>query len=192
LEYRFIVNNQQAYLAASDAGFPIAVFNDKGIINTFGRMIDYGNPTQNIIRNNRFLCALNNDYLVAIPDSYPVLEIYDYKGNLVGEQSIADYQPILERQYFIEQQAPEGDNVYYRLFRDVYYDRESSTLHLLCIGGKETPICNQIISFEFKKDRFEPLGLINLPGVWYASICISDNKILAYETRDDILQFFKY
>lgn len=192
LEYRFFVEKDHAYIAASDAGIPIAAFNPSGTFKALGRKIDFGNPTQTLIRNNRFLLKLNDNHFLAIPDSYALLEVYDSSGQFVAEQPIADQKPVLDRQFFIDQQGPESDNVYYRLFRDIYFDSGNNTLYLLCISGKESPICNQILAYKFQGQSFDYLGTILLPGRWYSSVFVDGSRILAYETRDDLLQLFEF
>ncbi|MFZ2906544.1 MAG: hypothetical protein WAZ98_10110 [Cyclobacteriaceae bacterium] len=190
-EYRFFLSDLGIVASASEAGAPISVFDSSGTsIKKWGESFEFNNSFQNRIRNYRFLFSGDENQILSVSDNMPFIETYSFDGKLMSKTSIKDAEPIKERNYFIEQQNDNAENTYYRIFRDSYYD--DGKLYLLCISGKEEPVCNQILEYSIKVDRVDYIRTISLPGAWYSSICVYNNLLLAFETTKDEVELYEF
>lgn len=189
IEHRFFSRDFKITTSASENGIPVCTFDTSSTVrSTLGRVYEFNNAFQNKIRNYRYVFGYG-EKIIAVSDNVAAVEVYSRAGDLIRTTEIQEAEPIKDRQYFIDEKGTREENSYYRIFRDVYYD--GNKLYLLCIGGREDPVCRQVLVYSMgQNDMLSYDYTINLPGEWYASICAAANRLLAFETTKDELQLY--
>ncbi|MEM0354786.1 MAG: 6-bladed beta-propeller [Thermoplasmata archaeon] len=185
---RFFYHKGLFYLSAPVTGSPIILQAEDGVlIDSIGIQIKNENDPRDFLNNGRFLFLTDDDFILSICVSYPLIEFYKLNGERESVKSL-NIKPIIDRKKYIEQQ-PMDDDAYYWYFRDCYLHK--NFLLLLLISGKEEPVCNAIAVFEIQnKNDLNFKGLLKLPGVWYSTIGLTNDLLLAFETTRNTLELY--
>ncbi|MBI1768821.1 MAG: hypothetical protein HY015_02315 [Bacteroidetes bacterium] len=193
LDFRFFVTDKRIFLSTPETGKTISSFDRSGILREqVGDVTEYAShdPFDTAIRNIKWLFSTGNR-MISVSDVSPEIQALDFSGQVIYKHKINENQSIDERTKFISKQ-PVQEHVTYSYFRDVYLSNDK--LYLLCITGKEKGAlnANTVLIFDLIDDK-PPVfrNEIQLPGRWYASICVNDKHILAFESTKNELQLIK-
>lgn len=163
-----------------------SVFDSNGIVSfdinsydtkRFGKIKQFETPKQTQIRNNKHLFSDNN-YLIAVSDNLPIIERYDFNGNLL---EIFDYSnhPITKRRINTIHDLQKDPNGYSLLLQDAFYFENK--LYLLLYSNSESKIsCNDILIIANVNANMLIQGTYHLSQLWYQSVCVSDGFLYAF------------
>lgn len=128
-------------------------------------------------RNNRHLLK-GDDCLYAVCPSFPVIEKYDLHTNellMSCDLSGVDYvKDILS--YVKDNNSPSSYHIY---FSDAYFYK--NRLYILCANWNPKYEVNKILVLD---EDMSPMGVYQLPGIYYSSFCVDDEFIYAANRKD--------
>jgi len=143
----------------------------------YGKLKQFETPKQTRIRNNKHLFSDNNS-LFAVSDNLPIIERYDFNGNL---RDTFDYSkhPIIKRRLNAIHELKKNPNGYSLLLQDAFYFENK--LYLLLYSNLENKIsCNDILIIANVNANMLIQGTYHLSQNWYQSICVSDGFLYAF------------
>lgn len=171
--------------------YPIAIINRaKNEVKNFGARIQYSNEMDDMI-NNRFHVHKTPSSIVSISTSNPVIGIYDLSGEKRGDIALPENlvkSRLAYRQSEIKKD-PEKRHFEYILNYDTYIYKDELYV-LICENTKEDGfICNKIAVFSNIDSAPTFKTIVQLPGEVYETFCVNGEKIVAYETTTNTIQF---
>ncbi len=188
----FSVDASGNFFTASPSNeFPIAIINRaKNEVKNFGARIQYSNEMDDMI-NNRFHVHKTPSSIVSISTSNPVISIYDLSGEKRGDIALPENlvkSRLAYRQSEIKKD-PEKRHFEYILNYDTYIYKDELYV-LICENTKEDGfICNKIAVFSNIDSAPTFKTIVQLPGEVYETFCVNGEKIVAYETTTNTIQF---
>lgn len=172
--------------------YPIAIINrtNNEMVKNYGARIQYSNEMDDMI-NNRFHVHKTPSSIVSISTSNPVISIYDLSGEKRGDIALPENlvkSRLAYRQSEIKKD-PEKRHFEYILNYDTYIYKDELYV-LICENTKEDGfICNKIAVFSNIDSAPTFKTIVQLPGEVYETFCVNGEKIVAYETTTNTIQF---
>ena len=151
--YKFSVDdNGYVYYTDITNNYPITQLDQTGrVIREFGEFQPYENEDHKRALNNRNLVVTEENELLSIWTSVPIIKKFNQEGNLIDELDLSDFfQFRTNRKLELIKTNPQYK---YRLafayYNDVYYSDKK--LYLLFIGDYEVPNSNQVLVIDTSK-----------------------------------------
>ena len=150
-------------------------------ILSFGDLKPYRTPRETRIKNGRHIQVMGNR-IVAVSVCRPEMEIYNLSGVKVGAYNYGEIPLVRAFMQYVDRQPKEEDS-YDRLASDIYASGNKIFILTLSIGKEGNRHCNTIIEFELADDHIVPVQILDLGNGWFGPICVSNDKVLAYDQR---------
>ncbi|WP_339698553.1 hypothetical protein [uncultured Roseivirga sp.] len=192
--YKFSVDdNGYVYYTDITNNYPITQLDQTGrVIREFGEFQPYENEDHKRALNNRNLVVTEENELLSIWTSVPIIKKFNQEGNLIDELDLSDFfQFRTNRKLELIKTNPQYK---YRLafayYNDVYYSDKK--LYLLFIGDYEVPNSNQVLVIDTSKKRMQIQKVLNLhlPEAYFKEITISGSKLWAFDKAGaEIIEF---
>jgi len=189
--HRFFEYNGCLFYNPSVSKYSICKYNFKTKKNEmFGRIEKYETEKETRIKNHRHLLRYDNR-IIAIPDCKPIIEVYDFKGNLVNIVDFSHVEPVAKMLKFI-QGTEQKENSYYGFNEDVVIYKSSLYILILTSGVDNIPKSNTILKFNIEGDNFEPSCLYDLGNGYFNTINVSKQGIETYNVILNQLKRYHY
>ncbi len=159
-------------------------------IHWFGSLKKFKTQKETRIKNKRHLHTMG-DRIISIPDCQSKIEIYNMRGEILLDYEFRNIDLVNKLLLFTEKQGNEI-NSYYQLFPDSYVYGNKIFILTLSVGKNDKLQCNKIIQFEEIDNRILPKKIFQLGNGWFSSICVTDEKILAYNQTASELILYDY
>jgi len=147
----------------------------------FGDLKPYRTPRETRIKNGRHIQVMGNR-IVAVSVCRPEMEIYNLSGQKMGAYNYGEIPLVRAFMQYVDRQ-PKEENSYDQLASDVYASGNKIFVLTLSIGKEGNRHLNKIIEFELADDHIVPVQILDLGNGWFGSICVSKDKVLAYDER---------
>ncbi len=172
--------------------------NNKNVIRHIGENFNQpGSPIQIRRQNVKDIFVINNSLIVSIGSYFPLIEIYDFNGNLLSSQILRD-SPIYEKLNHVREVEKTEPNTLIELFLDLCLD--NTDLYLLLYNlppsKREKQRCflvkYSLESLKFKLNKIYELKNDESSSGTFTNFCIIDHaSILAYESFSGKFHYFK-
>lgn len=183
--YKFAVNDSNEFFFTNileDEGI-IQIGSDERIINRFGDYFPYENEGHKRAINNRNLIVTENNNLIAVWTSKPIIDKYDPNGNLIQRLDLSNFYAFRTKRHeeLLEQNPAYKYRLAFAYNNDVYYTNKK--LYLLFIGDYEVPNSNQILVIDNSSEAMKPdvSYNLNLEGAFFKEIAVNGNRLWAYD-----------
>jgi hypothetical protein len=176
--FRFFFKGKYIYFTSvSDSNCIVSIDINTNSFSRYGRLIKFKSAKQTKIRNSRHV-FYNNNNLIAVSDNLPIIERYDFNGDIKEIFNYSNVSVVKNRIKTINSQK-QYDNGYDCLLQDAYY--ENNRLYLLIYTNADNAIfCNKVLVIDTSKEKMVIQSLYSLGTGWFKSICISDGCIYAF------------
>lgn len=184
--------NESFYLQSLDGEFPIIKFNANGeLSNQFGKWLSYDSEAHKRIINTRHLHVNDNDELINIYTSAPLIELWSDEEDLMSTLDLADILDFRVEYYnrLIEENPDLKERLAFTYFEDTY--PVGNKIYILYIGDIETKISNDILVINTNSGlSIEKIIHLDVPGAFFKEIAIVDETIYAYDKDKALLYKF--
>lgn len=176
--YKFFFNENRLFLASVSSGHSICSFDVSTFsVKQFGDLVKFDTDKHTRIRNFRHLFG-TDDYLLAVSDNMPVIEIYDYSGAKLEMFNYSEVS-LVRKRLEVFRRENEDPNGYGLLVQDASF--EDGKLFLLLYTNKGNRIsCNDVLVIDLSEKHMDIKQLLNLGESWYQSICASNGYLYAF------------
>lgn len=189
----FAVDALGNFFAASPLNeFPLAMVNraSNEMVKSFGSRITHSYEDDDFI-NNRFHIHKSDSFLISISTTNPIINVYDLFGIQRDEVEIPA-NLVKSRISFKQKEIsknPEKKRFEYILNYDTYIYNDELYI-LICENIEESGFtCNKIAVFGSINSVLKLKTIIQLPGKVYEAFCLNSEKIVAYESITNTVQF---
>lgn len=156
-----------------------------------GNVVEEESAKRTKLTNHKHL-FLNDGILYAVSECYPYIDSYRAEtGEWLKRIDLSDIPVMQSNLSFIESQ-PVEQNSYYALIGEGYMHNDA--LYLLCptLGDNETFRDNTLLKIDISGGDMKPVGICELPGRCYSSICVSDKYLYAvYRYQDCAIEKYE-
>jgi hypothetical protein len=194
--YRFVVDHSHnIYITSPDDITPILKINKKGeVVDKLGQHHDFDN-SQNFVRNFRHLLLNEQNQLISVSVTEPIIEIIDLDNTAnLFRIELHHHKNLNNRLNFIQNQynkQPDSRTTY-TLFQDVYYSEGHLYLLYMDNPSEDTFNCNKIMKLKLAENNLKPISVFSIgnDNSMFQSFCINNKSIYAFETNSAEIQKF--
>ncbi len=191
-DMRFCVRNDTIFLSNSfDESTSICGFSFKtSYFNTFGDIVNYPTQKEIQVKNRRHLHSYK-DYIIAIPDCHPVVEIYSLLGeklNVIRFDNISSINKMIK---YVEGKKAKT-NSYLQFIPDSYIYENNLFILFMSIMENGKKECNKILQLKINDTQLCPIQIFDLGKGWFGPICVNKDGILAFDQISKTLKKFSY
>lgn len=188
---RFSVHNNEIYFSSFYSPFSISKYDYMlDSAQFFGRSKEYRTPKERRIKNHRHIHIFNNR-IVAIPDCQAFVELYSLNGEFINSFDLSNISPIKEMLEYIGKNNY-AENSYFQFFSDSYVFDNNVFILITTVEKNDKKFTNNILQLEIINDEIRPVQILNLGNGWFDAICVSENKILAFNCSTAELVRYAY
>ncbi|QTD38778.1 6-bladed beta-propeller [Polaribacter batillariae] len=176
-EKKFVKSNNYFYLSNVNSHGSISRYNSYNKnIKQFGLIEKYRTEKETRIKNGKYILKYQ-DFIIAVSDNKPKLEMYNMTGDFVLEFDYRSIKSVSNTMDYIEKQKQE-ENSYYEFVSDAYLF--SDKLYLLTLFYNQNKMfSNKVLEIEINNTAFRASRLLDLGNDWFESICITKGTLLA-------------
>ncbi|MCG8307103.1 MAG: 6-bladed beta-propeller [Cytophagales bacterium] len=186
--YRFFTYESDIYFAIANESFSICKYNllSDSVFN-FGEVKQFRTPKETRIKNHRHLLKYR-DFLIAVPNCQPVIEMYGLDGELLDQFDLSDIHLVNDLLVYVKSQEL-AENSYVVFFSDAYIYKDRLLIQILTIGGNNKPSNNKILELKVTPSDIQPQRILNLGKGWFEPICVTENHIVAFKSNMELVRF---
>ncbi len=184
----------QFYFSSFVSERPIVKIDSSSVIlNEFGENLPFKDEKHKRALNNRNLIATENNQLLSIWVSRPIIERYTSDGKLLEKFDLSEFFQFRKKK--IQQLISDDPSLEYRMsfkyFNDILYDNHR--IYLLYLGNYEIPISNQILVIKNEDKGLEVEKKIDLQmeGAFFKQISIINNTLITYDAAGSEIVLFE-
>lgn len=188
----FSICNHQIFISyTTDSSsiiiIPLTDSLSKGKLDYMGMLKKSKYASQTMLQNNRYLFPQEENILISVLESSPIIEMYNIKEkSLIANIEYTDIPLIKTNMEFINSQIID-DHSYYTIVEDA--DIQDNDLFLLVANlGKHYKV-NKILRFK-AKPSYSISDIYELPGNIYDKICITKENIIAFNVKSNTIEKF--
>jgi len=185
LRARFIYKDS-IFIGSAEKDSSLVIFDLKSNKSTkFGERYEFGSETRNRIRNYSKNIFSYGDNIISISDNQPLIERYDYEGNIIEKYDYSDIPLVKEILNEIEK-VTYAENSYFVTVTDcnIFENR----LFLLLSSTVGEYHCNTLLEFEIN-EKTELCNIYKLPDKVYTSIAYDGANLFSYSYKGEIQRF---
>ena len=185
----FIHRGGLFYTSVPKSGYSILEFDGGGVITSqFGDLFKDNEQELPSLQNSRVLLRTDDDKILSIADTRPIVEEFDLNGKLLFSTDLESEFQIRKNLEFIKKnESVSGE--FYTLYRDAFYSKGSVFLLCNVIGEEES--ANVVLKCLVTTNGLEVKQRWKLPGRWYWCLAVEGNNLFAYEASLSQIQKFK-
>ena len=190
--HEFAVDNQNHVYVTSPQEAPILKLNELGKVEGKLGVFYEHNGRQKFLRNFRNILFTNNNRLVSVSVSEPLIELISLSGKIISRLDLNNTKNLSRRLNFINKEYNKGAKSLYHLFQDVCINNDNLfTLYIENLKDGNI-ICNKVLKIKIEEDKLTAVKVFELDKntPWYSSIYVNDSGIWAFAIKSASLQKF--
>ncbi len=165
---------------------------DMKLAKRYGTMVPYENYGHKRALNTKYILAKDNEEILSIWSSSPVIDRYSKDGRLLETLEMKDFfQFRIDR---MEEMLSSNPSLKYKLifafYNDLYIDNDK--LYILFIGDNKYHLSNDVMVIDLsgKSMRVERIINLDVPGAFFKQIAVAGDKLWAFDKGGaEILEF---
>lgn len=192
--YEFGVDDEEKfYLQSFQTINPIIKINNLSEVEKeFGHFPEYESEAHNRAINTQNLIVTDNNNIINVFTSHPIIELYSNDGDLLNRLDLSDFFSFRTKKYeeLLIQNPNFKNTLSFAYYNDITLSKNK--LYLLFIGDYEIPNSNQvaIINLDDNSMKLERVINLKLEGAFFKEITINNETLWAYDKEGaELIQF---